>query len=168
MLDFKKASHYFRYEPGSGLIYRKIKVSTNTCVGQLVGNRQYANGYGMIGFEQKKYSSHRLAWLLHNGEWPKQQIDHINGNRIDNRIVNLRDVNCAENNRNRPIAKNNNSGHVGVSWDKDKNKWKAYIDIAGKTKTLGAYKLLSDAIVARSAASIENSYHENHGRVMIR
>lgn len=83
------------------------------------------DGYHHIMVDGKFYMAHRLAWLYMFGHWPKQQIDHINGDPVDNRIANLRDVNQSTNQHNRHrLPKNNTSGCLNVVWDKCKQRWK--------------------------------------------
>jgi len=112
----------------------------------------------------KQYLAHRLIWLYVYGKFPDDQIDHINGDPSDNRIENLRDVTNQENNKNRSKNCNNTSGHIGVCWDKDAEKWRARIDVNGGTKHLGYFNVLEDAVAARQAASVKYGYHKNHGR----
>lgn len=83
--------------------------------GSIAGTRT-RKGYIRIHFSGKLYAAHRLAWFYVHGDWPRQQIDHINGNRADNRIANLRDVSARVNSQNRKRANANNSnGLLGVS-----------------------------------------------------
>ena len=110
---------------------------------------------------EKRYA-HRVIWAMVHGEWP-DHIDHINHNKSDNRISNLRSVTHQENHMNRSIGKSNTSGHVGVVWHKKSNKWGAKIVVNGKSKHLGLFTDISDAIAVRAAANIEYNYHENHG-----
>lgn len=112
-------------------------------------------------FDRNRFA-HRLAWFMYYGEWPKDQIDHINGDATDNRIENLRDVSIKENGRNRSINANNKTGVMGVS--KRNGKFRASIRVDGKSKDLGLYDTLEDASAARKEAEIEYGFHENHGR----
>jgi hypothetical protein len=94
-------------------------------------------GYRIIGINNKRYRSHRLAWLYVYGKLPMGIIDHINGIVDDNRIENLRDVTSRINNQN---TKSHRSGKlVGCSWAKHTNRWMARIKTNGKTKYLGYY-----------------------------
>jgi len=111
-----------------------------------------------------QYLAHRLAYLYCHGKPPSGEIDHIDGNGLNNRIGNLRDVDRRINSRNKPLQKNNSSGANGVSWSRSRRKWVATISIDGKNKNLGGYDDLSDAIVARRDADIFYGFHRNHGR----
>jgi len=103
--------------------------------------------------------AHRVAWALHYGEWPKHEIDHINGNKRDNRIQNLRDVPHLLNQRNRGLRADNTSGADGVSWMKA-GFWR--VTVAGKY--LGIFKDFEAAVAARKSAEQAHGYHVNHGR----
>lgn len=107
--------------------------------------------------------AHRIVWFMYYGEWPKDQIDHINGVATDNRIENLRDVSRQDNQRNVRRKANNTSGTTGVHWHISKKKWEAQIKVNDKRLFLGCFKHKEDAIAARKAAQIEHGYHENHG-----
>ena len=122
------------------------------------------NGYIRIQFMKKQYGAHRIAWLLTYGEWPSDQIDHINGIRTDNRIANLRSVNGLENNKNQRKTEKNTSGCVGVSLDSRTNSWAAYVSVENRKRHLGRFKNFSDAVRAREIANTELGFHPNHGR----
>ncbi|MBF8746854.1 HNH endonuclease signature motif containing protein [Pseudomonas monteilii] len=124
-----------------------------------------SNGYLLIQINGKHYRAHRLAWLASYGKWPTQHIDHINGNKLDNRIINLRDVSSLENNRNMPLLASNKSGRVGVSWYSARSEWVAHIKVDGRQKILGRFKSKDLAIAAREAAERELGFHPNHGRL---
>jgi hypothetical protein len=109
--------------------------------------------------------AHRAAWAIYYGEWPEDQIDHINGNRADNRITNMRDVSPSENRRNAAMSMNNTSGYNGVGWDKRAGKWRAVIGVGGRIRPLGRFANLDEAIAARKAAEVAHGFHENHGRI---
>ena len=76
---------------------------------------------------------------MHNGTWPKLEIDHINHIKDDNNIENLRDITPRLNQLTKPICKNNTSGYKGVRWRKDRNKWQAYTNVTSKFKSLGHF-----------------------------
>jgi len=116
-------------------------------------------GYRKVYFDRRVYYTHRLIWKLLYGEDP-EEIDHINGNRSDNRITNLRSVCHYENMRNSKQYSGNTSGVTGVSWCKDRPKWRA--GIGGKV--LGDFDRFEDAVAARKQAEKEYGYHPNHGR----
>lgn len=99
------------------------------------------DGYLVVhmNFRKERYPVHRLAWAFINGEWPKDQIDHINGVKSDNRLVNLREANTMQNMRNVPKQSHNSSGLKGVSWHKLRGKWRADIKNNGKRIWLGLH-----------------------------
>lgn len=117
-------------------------------------------GYRKAIIWMKPYQAHRVAWAMIYGEWPTMEIDHINGNRSDNRIENLRQVTPAENQRNQKTPAHNTSGHVGVIWFPQTNRWQVRI---GK-RHVGYFKDFSEACAARKSAEAEHGYHANHGR----
>lgn len=112
-------------------------------------------GYNRIWFLRRKWAAHRLAWLLHYGEWPSGYIDHINGDRFDNRITNLRVANVAENSRNQMASKRNKLGLKGVS-KKQSGRYCATIHIRGKNHHLGTFPTAEDAAMAYNEAAIEH------------
>ncbi|MDY7116551.1 HNH endonuclease [Halomonas sp. SSL-5] len=113
----------------------------------------------------KSFLAHRLAWAIYHGSWPSscQQIDHINGNALDNRIDNLRLVGQVENSRNQRLRYDNKSGLTGVYWDKRILKWRARIGFSGKLIYLGAFDSLVDAAAARKSQENKLGFHKNHG-----
>ena len=111
------------------------------------------------------FLAHRVAWAIYHGEWPKGQIDHINGNHIDNRIENLRDVDGADNQKNMKLNAKNTSGASGVNWDQRRKLWRARIKANGREVHLGRFKTFDEAAKARKIAEQKHGYHENHGRI---
>lgn len=107
--------------------------------------------------------AHRLAWFMTHGELPAGDIDHINGNSLDNRAANLRDVPRSTNRRNSRMQKNNASGACGVSWSKKFGKWMAQAASAGKNKFLGYFDSVSDAAMAARKFRELNGYTNRHG-----
>jgi len=126
-----------------------------------------AHGYRSGGICGKVLKAHRVAWAIHFGEWPLKQIDHKNGNREDNRLSNLREVDPSGNAKNTKVRDDNTSGHIGVSLFKLSGKWRAYISVSGKRVSLGHFERFDDAVAAREAAEREHGYHANHGRTSV-
>ena len=100
-----------------------------------------------------------------HGEWPRHEIDHINGDPSDNRICNLRDVTHKVNGLNQKIPAHNKSGIIGVSWHNSTKKWAATITVSKKQLHLGVFDTIEQARDARSLAERKYGFHKNHGRV---
>ncbi|ENX1275922.1 HNH endonuclease, partial [Neisseria gonorrhoeae] len=107
-------------------------------------------GYLKLKIFKKQYNAHRLIWLFVYGKHASS-IGHINRDKTDNRISNLRDVTHAENMKNRGKFKNNTSGHTGVYFHKPSKKWQARIMVNRKNKILGLFEHIEDAVKAREA-----------------
>lgn len=104
----------------------------------MVRNGTNALGYVQIMIDRKVYSGHRLAWLYVYGEWPRGQIDHVNGIRNDNRIANLRESSQAQNCGNVTRHQDNKSGYKGVF--KCRGKWQAQVCRDGVKRHLGTFE----------------------------
>lgn len=120
--------------------------------------------YKKISLFGKVYMLHRVIWMYSYGDWPKYQIDHVNGDSLDNRLLNLRDVTSAENSRNTKLHKNNKSGVNGVSWCRVMNKWRARIKFKGNEVLLGYFDNISDAKNVLLQEREKLGFHPNHGR----
>lgn len=123
-----------------------------------------ANNYISICVLRKRYYAHRLAWLYVYGEFPENQIDHINHNRSDNRIKNLRCVTHAENAMNMARRKTSKSGCAGVTWDKANKKWEVKLKKGELNLFIGRFAKLANAIRARKNANKTHGFHPNHGK----
>jgi len=119
----------------------------------LTGEQRYV----YVRIDGYSYAAHRLAWLYYYGEWPKVALDHINGNRRDNRIENLREATSAQNNWNRSTPRDNTSGHKGVYWDKHMGAWRVLIHVNYKKIYVGCSHNLGEAVEMRAAA--ERKYY---------
>ena len=131
------------YNPETGDLVWKERPAMRIKAGTLAGNIN-SGGYLSVQVKGKKRPAHRIAWFLYYGTWPKNDIDHINGIKTDNRIVNLRDVASVVNFQNqRKPRKNNKSGFLGVS--KKGNRWVAQIQVDGRRTHLGSFEKPEDA-----------------------
>jgi hypothetical protein len=148
-------AEHFDHKEGR-LYWKKVShPNKQYLVGQEAGSI-HLTGYRHVTWQGKVYKVHRLIFLLEHGYLPKE-IDHINGNRQDNRVENLRDVTRSQNQFNKAMCKNNTSGTRGVSWHKKSNAWLVRVCAGGKTKSIGYFKDLELAgLVANEARSI---YH---------
>ena len=129
---------YFAYDPqefGSCLIWKKSP-SRNTKAGNFAGT-QCKDGYFAVSFANKKIKAHKIVWFLHYKSWPKKLIDHINGNKFDNRIENLREASFSENQANKRLSKQNISGIKNVYLHR--NKWMVCIRKNKKEHFFGYY-----------------------------
>ena len=139
MLTLQEATRIFRYDEETGKLYWNERVHKRIRVGQECG-RVTSHGYRKLRVFGKEYYVHRLVWLLKTGSWPNNQIDHINRNRLDNRIENLRVANHFENQHNKSIPKNNTSGIKGVTWNKRAKKWYVQLMFNKKQMYFGLYE----------------------------
>ena len=138
------------YNPLTGVFTRRESAG-NRLAGSVAGSLS-SHGYILIGLLGKRYRAHRLAWLYVYGTWPKHDIDHINRNRSDNRICNLRDVTRQQNMCNAGDYSTNTSGRKGVYWDKRDSRWRACIFNKGRYLSLGYFGTQAEAVAARVAA----------------
>lgn len=120
-------------------------------------------GYRWGKIDGVRYSAHWVAWALFYEAWPTDRIDHINGDRTDNRIGNLREVSNYANAQNIGIGTRNKSGYLGVYWNNKDSRWAAEIKAFGKKRFLGNFATKDAAIAARITAEAELGFHPNHG-----
>ena len=150
-----------RYDPDSGeftwlqdvkLRHGGIRVAAGTRAGT-----ELDSGYRVIQVwvngKPKGLREHRLAWWFVHGEFPKSQIDHINGDRRDNRIANLRLATNSQNMANRKLNANSKSGVKGVCFHAGSQRWRARLQVNGKRIHLGDYKNKEAAEIAYEAAA---------------
>lgn len=161
LITLEELKRQIHYDPKTGIFTWLTDAKKGGFKAGRIAKSKDTYGYIQISINKKVYKGHRLAWFYMTGEWPKDQIDHINHIRDDNRFENLNECNNQINHRNRPKQRNNKSGTVGVRFYK--NGWTAYIFISGYQKYLGRFKTENEAIVVRKRAEIELGFNQNHG-----
>ena len=147
-LTQERLKESLQYNLKTGIFTRKVSICSAK-KGDLAGSVMH--GYLQTRVAGTAYLNHRLAWLYIYGYFPENNIDHINRNKKDNRIENLREVSHTCNLRNTGNPKNNTSGVKGVCRYKTTNKWKAFIKTDGEEKYLGVYENFCNAVCARLA-----------------
>jgi len=157
---FNKINELFEYF--NGYLIRKKQTSSRSLIGKIAGTLN-PSGYIRVQISGKFYPVHKLVYLIKNKVYPKY-IDHINGNRADNRIENLREVTPTQNQYNKKIGKSNTSGIKGVCFDKRRNKWTASLYLNGKQRTLGRFDDIELArAVVQEARNKHHGEYANHG-----
>ena len=151
ILDYDPATGVFKWKWREG-VSKRINARFAGKVARSVDGK----GYLQIRINKHLYRTHRLAWLYVHGEWPSEQIDHIDCDKLNNRIANLRLANNQENQRNSGLQKNNTTGIKGVRWCMNRGKFRAEITVDYRTINLGSFDTLSAAAAAREAAEIEH------------
>lgn len=171
-----KAAGMVDYNPDTGSMRWKMKNKEQKDAARW--NSRYAGkecgtfddkGYRRVLFRFEKGRTfkirvHRLAWLIVHGVLPTGEIDHINQNKADNRIANLRDVPKELNQRNGTRKSNNTSGVTGVTWHKQSKKWCAQVNVLGVHYHIGSFDNIEDADLAVRAFRAKHGFTENHGR----
>lgn len=159
---FDRVSSLLSYDNQSGNITWLVSRGKAVC-GAIAGVKWTTQGkwYRVVTIDGRQYFAHRLAWLLHTGQWPRHNIDHIDGNGLNNKIENLRDVPQCENNKNkRKSARNQKVWGVRYQY----HRWHAQIKVGGRVKYIGSFATENEAIAARRRAEVENGFSNTHGR----
>jgi hypothetical protein len=167
MITQSQLKEILHYNPDTGIFTWNI-TRRNAIKGSIAGyaQKEYRFNYIVIriGVLGKNYLAHRLAWLYMTGSFPTKQIDHINHDATDNRWSNLQEVTNLQNGRNQSLHSTNTSGHMGVSWNKNKKKWQSIIKVLGKQIWLGYFNTIEEAIQVRKEAEQQYGFHTNMGK----
>lgn len=155
MISFGRVNSLLRYSPEDGRFFWRVDRSAGVRAGDEAGTAHHS-GYVHLCIDGRSHLAHRIAWLLAVGSAPDAQIDHINGDRSDNRLCNLRRATHSQNMQNRRFQANNTTGFTGVVHHK--GKFGASIKIKGKRTYLGYFDTAEEAGAAYLVAS-----REHHG-----
>ncbi|OOV08859.1 hypothetical protein RF819_02655 [Rhodoferax fermentans] len=153
-----KLRELLNYDPLTGVFTWRETANNRLRPGDVAGSVR-KSGYVNLGVGGKLYLAHRLAWLYVYGAWPSKELDHINENKSDNRIANLRDVNRSQNCQNIRLPKRNTSGVKGVYFDKRASLWHARVYHDGRHHCAGFHARLRDAAAAYAALAAKVHTH---------
>lgn len=151
MITRKQLMSTLDYNPSTGILTWKIHPSRAVKAGDKVTNTS-SHGYIRVKIQGREYLAHRLIWLYVYGYLPKC-IDHIDRNRSNNKLANLREATYQNNSHNMGPRKKGSSKYKGVCWCKRRSRWQAEITIRGYCKYLGHYKVEQDAALAYNKAA---------------
>ena len=157
-IGYTDVNNIISYNAITGILTAKITLGLRS-TGEEAGSLHNA-GRKVVCLFGRTYLYHKICWLLHYGEWPNKEIDHINGNPSDNRICNLRLATRVQNAQNTKLRSDNKSGAKGVRFDK--GKWQAEIHFNRKRIYLGRYSTFEKALSVRKEAEIK--YHLEYAR----
>lgn len=160
MLDELKRA--LTYNESTGIFTWNITVG-RASAGSRAGCPSAPGRYRQIRLSRRQYLEHRLAWFYIYGKWPSVAIDHINGDKSDNRLANLREATLSENQHNRGCPITNTSGFKGVSWCRRTKLWHAAIKVSRRSINLGYFDRPEDAAKTYEAAALK--YHGEFARM---
>lgn len=163
MITQSRIKELFDYDEATGIFIRKCNIGKYKK--DTIAGTKDKNGYIAITVDGVRTYAHRLVWLYMYGVFPANEIDHINGNKADNRLSNLRDVGRNVQSKNMPKVSNNGSLCIGVAKRKDCDRWAAKIQVNGKNIYLGIYRTYEEAVAARMAANKKYGFSDSHGRL---
>ena len=164
ILNKELLNEYFEYSDGE-LYWKKLfdnrnQVKLNDNAGHIHKSPNKIS-YKRITFLKKRYFVHQLVFMMFNGYIPKQ-IDHIDGNGLNNKIENLREVTSQQNCLNRRLRKDNKIGFKNIYWRNDSKKWRVTLSVNGKNKDFGSY---FDIEIAKFIAeTMRHKYHKEFSR----
>ena len=176
--DVELLRKFFSYNPETGELTRlalddsfdfgippRVVKSYNLKWAGVVCKSLDKDGYVVVSINDHIYRGHRIAYAIYYGFDPfPLQIDHISGDKKDNRIENLRMCDNATNCRNVKRNNKNTSGETGVYWCKEKRRWRVMLQVNGRYKSFGRYVSFDQAVARRRSLALEYGYHPNHGR----
>lgn len=161
MITYEELIKVLSYDKDTGVFTWICSPAQNVKSGSIAGSKN-KNGYIEIKINRKVYKAHRLAWLITYKCFPKLHIDHINGEKDDNRLCNLRSVTQSQNMKNSKMQRNNTSGVKNVSYDKQCKKWRVYVTVDNKRINIGRFDDIEFAELV--AIEARNKYYMEYAR----
>jgi hypothetical protein len=160
-----EARRLFFYHADTGLILRRVYQMGKHVGEEAGGVRTDADSmtYRAVSILRRVFMSHRVAWLLHYGVWPTMRLDHRDGNGLNNRIDNLREVTNQQNGMNTKLRIDSKTGVSGIRWHKLAKKWNVRITVHNQEIYLGLYENFEDAVRVRKEAESKYGFSERHG-----
>lgn len=162
MITAERLREVLNYNPETGVFIWKVCLAGRRKAGTIAGCKRIDNRI-VIRIDGQLIMAHRLAWLYMTGQYPKNQIDHIDTDPTNNAFSNLREATESENRWNTKRRANNTSGQKGVSWCAERKKWVARICVYRKIISLGRFSKKQDAVMAYASAA--KKYHGEFARV---
>lgn len=150
-----------QYVPETGALLWKATTGPRCRVGAVAGSID-THGYRQIKIHGKTILAHRIVWAMFNDRMPLGRLDHINGNRLDNRIENLREVTDSQSAFNIGMKANNTTGAKGVCYRRSTGRWLVQIGVGGRKLFVGSFASKEEAITARADA--EAKHYPSHRR----
>ena len=163
MITQKRLHELFEYREDGNLIWKKSKRGIRKDM--VAGTLNLTTNHHQVNIDGKIYNLHRMIFMYHYGYLTHGlQIDHIDTNKSNNRIENLREVTSSQNHMNTKLRVDNTSGIKGVYWNKPRRKWYSRIRVNGKNTYLGSYSTLEEAeAVVREAREKYHGEYARHG-----
>lgn len=160
MITQSELKDILNYNQDTGIFVWKTHLKqSNKYEGDIAGCL-HGGGYIAIQIKGVRHYAHRLAWLYVYGKFPDKELDHINRDKADNRISNLREVTRSENMQNVGLRKDNTSGESNISYRKDRNKYRAFVTNNNKYKSLGHFETIEEAKIALDNYNSEKLWDE--------
>lgn len=159
-MNLERLNQLFELDADAGVLRRRVASNNRVRVGEVAGSPG-AKGYLVAGVDGKKQRVHRVIFLMAYG-WLPEQVDHINGNRLDNRPANLRAASGAQNRHNTRIPATNKSGAKGVHLHAQSGKWRARCQVNGKKYSLGIHE--SVQLASAAATEFREKFHGQFAR----
>lgn len=159
-LNYMTLKRVLDYNQDTGDFYWKIDISRAMGAGSKAGTTSF--GYKVIAIHGISYFAHRLAWFYIYSNWPMGIIDHIDRNRANNAIANLRDTNYSVNNSNKPVSQSSISGHKGVYYNKPNGAWYVRLRVNKKLIFVGSFDNLNSAVIAKEKAEKNLGIHPSN------
>ena len=163
MITQEEVKALFNYDSETGKLTNACNRGCRAMKGEEAGflNKE---GYLCVKIEKKQYRAHRIIWLYVNGSFEDEVIDHINGDKQDNRIENLRCISRSGNAKNQKLRATNKSKVAGVHWHRATSKWVVQVSF-DKQRHVGCFDDFFEAVCVRKSLELKSGYHKNHGRL---